>query len=128
MRRAFPLAADQIASTRSDSIPAEARDAVAAMNVVDGRKLLEHVDRVQNFIYPFGVDALPRRDAGQETAITNALAHIRDVNDAVADLVLAEGIHQAVLGNYDRSAGTLDAFAKGGYPPTPRCSAHRAGN
>ena len=33
--------------------------------------------------------------------------------------MLAEGVHQAVLGNYDRSAGTLDAFAKGSYPPEP---------
>ena len=50
-------------------------------------------------------------------AIDAAVAHIRDVNDAVADLALAEGVHQAVIGNYDRSAGTLEAFAKGGLPP-----------
>src|SRR5574341_583284 len=89
------------------------------MNVVDGRKLVEHVEGSKQFTYPFGVAALPRRASDQEAAITNALAHIRDINDAVADLVLAEGVYQAVVGNYDRSAGTLDAFAKGNYPPEP---------
>jgi hypothetical protein len=42
---------------------------------------------------------------------------VQEINDALADLVLAEGVHQAVLGNIDRAAGALDAFAKGGYPP-----------
>ena len=117
LRRAFPLAADQIKSTKTDD--GEAKESVAAMNVVDGRKLIEHVEANRQFTYPFGIATLPRRDAGQEAALTNALAHIRDANDALADLVLAEGVHQAVLGNYEQSAGTLDAFAKGAYPPDP---------
>lgn len=117
LRRAFPLVANQIAKTNTES--GEADESIAAMNVIDGRKLVEHVERTREFTYPFGVTTLPRRAANQEAALTNALAHIRDINDAVADLVLAEGVHQAVLGNYDRSAGTLDAFAKGNYPPEP---------
>ena len=117
LRRAFPLVANQIEKTSTSD--GEAKESIAAMNVVDGRKLLEHAERVNNFTYPFAVATLPRRDAGQELAMTDALASIRDANDAVADLVLAEGVHQAVLGNYDRSAGTLDAFAKGNYPPEP---------
>jgi hypothetical protein len=32
---------------------------------------------------------------------------------------VAEGVHQAVLGNYDRVASTLDAYAKGTFPPEP---------
>lgn len=117
LRRAFPLVANQIEKTSTND--GEAKESIAAMNVVDGRKLLEHAERVNNFTYPFSVATLPRRDAAQEAAVTNALDSIRDANDAVADLVLAEGVHQAVLGNYDRSAGTLDAFAKGNYPPEP---------
>ncbi len=117
LRRAFPLVANQIEKTKSDD--GEAKESIAAMNVVDGRKLIEHVEKTNDFVYPFAVSTLPRRAADQELAMTNALAHIRDINDAVADLVLAEGVHQAVLGNYDRSAGTLDAFAKGNYPPEP---------
>lgn len=117
MRRAFPLAANQIEKTRTTE--GEADESIAAMNVVDGRKLIEHVEGNQKFTYPFGVETLPHRASDQEAAITDALTHIRNINDAVADLVLAEGIYQAVLGNYDRSAGTLDAFAKGSYPPEP---------
>ena len=41
------------------------------------------------------------------------------MHDAVADLALAEGVHQAVLGNVDRAAATLDAYSKGGFPPEP---------
>ncbi len=120
IRRAFPLVANQIEKTKTED--GEAKESIAAMNVVDGRKLIEHVERIEAFKYPFGIldeNILPRRDKDQEDAITNALAQIRDINDAVADLVLAEGVHQAVTGNYDRSAGTLDAFAKGNYPPEP---------
>jgi hypothetical protein len=117
MRRAFPLVANQIASTAATD--ENARDSIAAMNVVDGRKLIEYAEGKSEFVYPFALADLPRRGADQESAMTNALAHIRDINDAVADLALAEGVHQAVLGNYDRSAGTLDAFARGSYPPEP---------
>ena len=117
MRRQFPLIANQIEKTKTEN--GEARESIAALNVVDGRKLIEHVEQNQEFTYPFGVTKLPPRGSDQEAAITNALAYIRNINDAVADLVLAEGVYQAVAGNYDRSAGTLDAFAKGNYPPEP---------
>ena len=88
------------------------------MNVVDGLKLLRHVQQSAVKTYPWGLTTLPApTDPTHAPAIDAATAHIRDVNDAVADLVLAEGVHQAVLGNYDRSAGILDAFGKGGFPP-----------
>ena len=90
------------------------------MNVVDGRKLSSTSRQSGADIYPFGIADLPRARRGpRRTRSPTRVAHIRDVNDAVADLVLAEGVHQAVLGNYDRSAGTLDAFAKGDDPPEP---------
>jgi hypothetical protein len=115
LRLEYPLVANQIQSTATTDGPAQ--ESIAAMNVVDGRKLLQHVESSGADTYPFDNPRLPRRPAPEEDAITAAVRHIRDVNDAVADLVLAEVVHQAVLGNYDRSAGTLDAFAKGGYPP-----------
>ncbi len=117
LRRAFPLVANQIQSTATEE--GEAKESIAAMNVVDGRKLLEHLEQGADDTYPFGLSTLPRRSAAEEDAVTAAVAHIRDVNDAVADLVLSEGVYQAVMGNFDRSAGTLDAFAKGNYPPEP---------
>ncbi len=117
LRRAYPLAADQIQRTATTT--GDPQESIAAMNVVDGRKLLQAVESGGVTTYPFGNGDLPRRPAAEEDALTAAVAHVRDINDAVADLVLAEGVHQAVLGNYDRSAGTLEAFAKGNYPPEP---------
>ncbi|WP_157940113.1 hypothetical protein [Arthrobacter ruber] len=117
MRRAFPLAANQIAKTATED--GDSKESIAAMNVIDGRKVLEHLDRTGETVYPFGLTTLPLRTAEQEQTVTNAVAHIRDVNDAVADLTLSESVYQAVMGNYDRSTGMLDAFAKGSYPPEP---------
>ena len=119
IRRQFPLAAQQIKSTKDDTLAIEA---IAASNVVDGRALLRHVEASAQQGYPWGIATLPldpdpTRRAAMNAAIDAAVAHIRDVNDAVADLALAEGVHQAVIGNYDRSAGTLEAFAKGNRPP-----------
>ncbi len=117
LRREFPLVADAFADTATTD--GDAKEAIAAMNVVDGRKLLLHVEKTDVEAYPFGISGLPRRSAPEEQAITDAVRYIRDLNDAVADLVVSEGVHQAVVGNYDRSAGTLDAFAKGSTPPEP---------
>lgn len=122
LRREFPLAANQIATTTgTNPETGTAQESIAAINVVDGRKMIESIEgaATPELTYPFGITTLPARPADQQQAITNALHHIRDINDAVADLVLSEGVHQAVSGNYERSAGTLDAFAKGSYPPEP---------
>ncbi len=117
MRREFPLVANQIVATATTD--GDAKESIAAMNVVDGRKLVLHVEQSGADVYPFGNGNLPRRPGAEEGTITDAVRYIRDINDAVADLVVSEGVHQAVLGNYDRSAGTLDAFAKGNTPPEP---------
>jgi hypothetical protein len=117
MRREYPLAANQIQATATTD--GEAKESIAAMNVVDGRKLVMYVEQSGNDVYPFGNANLPGGSADEQQAITDAVRYIRDINDAVADLVVSEGVHQAVLGNYDRSAGTLDAFAKGNTPPEP---------
>jgi hypothetical protein len=117
MRREYPLATNQIQATATTD--GAAKESIAAMNVVDGRKLVMHVEQSGVDVYPFANSNLPRRSAVEEDAITAGVRYIRDINDAVADLVVSEGVHQAVLGNYDRSAGTLDAFAKGNTPPEP---------
>lgn len=119
IRRQFPLAANQIKSTVDITLTPEQAEVVAAKNVVDGRKLLAFVDASATKTYPWGLSAVlpPITVAAEGTVIDAAVAHLRDVSDAVADLALAEGVHQAVIGNFDRSAGTLEAFAKGGLPP-----------
>lgn len=117
LRRQFPLVANQITSTSDPTLPIEA---IAAMNVVDGVKLLRHFETAAVKTYPYGLPGLPAPNPASLGAVVDAaVAAIADINDAVADLVLAEGVHQAVNGNYDRSAATLDAFAKGALPPEP---------
>jgi hypothetical protein len=52
-------------------------------------------------------------------AIESEITGILEIQDAVADLVIAEGVHQVLQGNQDRAAATLDAFGQGGIPTVP---------
>ncbi|HST39284.1 MAG TPA: hypothetical protein VLK58_07235, partial [Conexibacter sp.] len=94
----------------------------AARNVADGLRLVEHVERDARLRrYPFGRAALLPADAtaAERAAIEFEVERLRDVNDAVGDLLLAESVHQATQARYDRSAAALDAVATGGFPPEP---------
>ena len=51
------------------------------------------------------------------TALAQALATLQDHQDALADLLTAEGVHQALAGNTARASGVLDAAHRGGLPP-----------
>jgi hypothetical protein len=117
LRKAFPLRANKISSTvpEDEDVPI---DAVDARNVVDGLLLVERVRSTGNDNYPFGLD-LPDADAAESAAIDAEVQRLLDVHDAVADLALAEGVHQAAQGNFDRVAATLDAYTQGQYPPDP---------
>ncbi|QIG49955.1 hypothetical protein G5V57_20835 [Nordella sp. HKS 07] len=116
LRKLFPLVADQMVSTQTGTdIPIEA---VEANNVIDGLKLIEHITTSGQRSYPFGL-ALPAASQAEGTAIDAEIDALFDAHDAVADLAVAEGVHQAVLGNYDRVAATLDAYSKGGFAPEP---------
>ncbi len=116
LRTKFPLAANRLASTRTDA-PIEA---IEARNVVDGLALIEHIEETRQRNYPFGFDDLPEiTDQTALDAIDAEVSHIQDINDAVADLAMAESVYQVVQGNYDRAASTAEAYAKGNFPPTP---------
>jgi hypothetical protein len=115
LRQQFPLVANQLASTRDASAAIET---IEANNVIDGLKLLEHVRKTGYRSYPFGL-SLPAATTEERDAINEEVAGLMDANDAIADIVLAEGVHQAGLGNYDRVAATLDASSKGSFPPDP---------
>jgi hypothetical protein len=47
---------------------------------------------------------LPDASDAEAQAITDQATALRDVYDALSDLALAEGVHQAVQGNFDRIA------------------------
>ena len=55
--------------------------------------------------------------AGLATALANGLAELRGQQDALADLLTAEGIHHVLAGNTARAAAVLDAAHRGGLPP-----------
>jgi len=116
MRKAFPLAADSIASTKTaHDVPIEA---IEARNVMDGVKLITQIRNADNATYPFGV-TLPPALPAEGTAINAQAAALLDIYDAIADLALAEGVHQAVQGNFERIASTLEAYTTGTFPPDP---------
>lgn len=117
LRKQFPLRADKIAATATEAdTPIEA---VEARNVVDGLRLVEHVRETGDSAYPFGVSTLPEAGEAERAAIDAEVDALVDVYDAVADLALAEGVHQASRGNYDRVSATLDSYTKGHFPPEP---------
>jgi hypothetical protein len=117
LRKAFPLAADAIGTTATPpDVPIEA---IEARNVMDALKLIEHIRATGNGSYPFGVVTLPAAVGLEATAIAAEVNRMLDAYDAIADLALAEGVHQAVQGNFDRIAATLDAYTTGHFPPEP---------
>ncbi|MFN8059516.1 MAG: hypothetical protein U0Q12_10140 [Vicinamibacterales bacterium] len=115
LRQQFPLVANQLASTRDATAPIET---IEANNVVDGLRLLEHVRKPGNRSYPFNLP-LPGAAPAETAAIDEEVTRLLDAQAALADLALAEGVHQSVLGNYDHVAATMDAYAKGTFPPEP---------
>jgi hypothetical protein len=118
LRREFPLRANRMNSTAPpEGTPIEA---IEARNVLDGLALVNHIKTSGQNLYKFGRNALPDASGAEADAINAEVDRLLESHDAVADLALAEGIYQAVLGNYDRVASTYDAYSKGEFPPEPQ--------
>jgi hypothetical protein len=109
-RAAFPISEpDEEEDTEASA------EAVAARNVCDGRKLAAaYVDDD-----PAINDAFALADLGPDdrSVVRALIAEVADSNDAVGDVLLFEGVYQAVQGNVDRSGAALDASAGQGKPP-----------
>jgi hypothetical protein len=124
LRKAFPLVADRMRDTARPvpddaSSTDEAIEAIEARNVLDGAALAEHINESHEATYPFGKSWLPPATPAQADAINQEVQRLLDTQDAVADLGMAEGIHQLTQGNYDRAAASVEAFASGEMPPLP---------
>jgi hypothetical protein len=118
LRKAFPLVADNLLLTQTPpDVPIEA---IEARNVMDGRKLAEQVRTSGVTAYPFGVTTLPTATPAEAAALSAQANDLVDVYDAIADLALAEGVHQAVQGNFERIGATLAAYTSGNFPPDPQ--------
>ena len=122
LRKAFPLASDKINSTKTEDT--DAIEAVEASNVVDGLELINHIKTSGNKTYPFGKNVLPNSGLNEPSAeikkaINDQVLNIMNLNDAIADIAMAESVHQVVLGNFDRAAATMDTYSNGHFPPIP---------
>jgi len=121
LRRKFPLVGNRLKSTQvvDEDTPIEA---IEARNVVDGLKLIQFVEKRLDsngaalYFPDLNLANIPSTD---KKIIEVEINNIRDINDAVADLGMAESLHQVVQGNIDRAAGTLDTYSKGNYPQIP---------
>lgn len=98
---------------------------IEARNVVDGLELLEHIKSSGAENYPFGIpigngpDKLMAASGDEAAAINTEVQRLMNIRDAVADLAMAESVHQVVQGNYERASGALETYSKGNYPQTP---------
>ncbi len=128
LRKVFPLNAEQLKDTKVANNTDPSVDpvtvpitAIEARNVVHGVNLSNHVKKQTtpaNKKYPFGLPLI-NDDTAIANAITEAVNHIIDIADAIADLGMAESVHHVLMGNYDRAAGTLETYSKGNYPQEP---------
>ena len=117
LRKQFPLVADALASTQTGpDVPIEA---IEARNVLDGKKLVDQITGSKITAYPWGVAGLPPAAPNEQTALDGVANTLLNSYDAIADLALAEGVYQAVQGNYDRVASTIAAYTTGNFPPEP---------
>ena len=108
IRQVAPLVANKI----EDS--GQPVDVVAARNVVDGL-VLRNLWKAGQL---FGAGGLSPTIAHRDV-LEQQLAQLDRNVDAVADLLLAESVHQVVLGNTMASGAGLDALAQGVRLPDP---------
>ena len=102
-----------------DDRPGVPIEAIEARNVMDGRKLVGADPLLRRTRLPVRHRHLPAATAAEAAAINAEANGLLDVYDAIADLALAEGVHQAAQGNFDRIAATLDAYSTGNFPARP---------
>jgi hypothetical protein len=100
-------------------------EGLAASDVVDGLRItelawsdvlaaLQNGPKDNDYIPP-GTWVAPR--PGEAEAVEKAIAALQETHDAVADLLLAESVHQVVAGNPPRAAAVLDLLGAGEAPP-----------
>ncbi len=135
LRGIAPLTQGKL-TDRTDAPPREVVEALAANNVVNG---IDLVAKYQGKVAGFNAQKIrdlldvkpadnpylknlvwPKVSDAEWRAVSDAIEHAAAAIDAVADLLLAEGVHQLVQGNVARAAAAMDAAASGDTaPPEP---------
>jgi len=128
LRRTAPLRSPYVS-------PDEPVEVLVARDVVDGVALLDRwrtdsAGVLDAIAKQARLTALPGTDASRLRAVIDA---VYDSYDAVSDLLVAESVHQAAIGNLDRSGAALSAHDRHGsvteldYIGSPR-SGHTIGH
>ena len=102
LRDAYPIVANKLTQ------PPAATESAGASNVVDGLAL-------QRAWAARAVSV----NGGVPSGVEDVLDALTDDLDALGDLSIAEGVYQAMRGNYARGSGLLDALSRGDHPPEP---------
>lgn len=133
LRSVAPLRAGKLTDPEASVVPV-AQEVTAVANVVDGARLLDLyamangpaqisqrlTDGPDDAILTTYIARWEAPAPGDLDAVLGAIGELAQVNDAVADLLLAEGVHQLVRGNQAGAAAALNAAGGGdGLPPDP---------
>ena len=113
-RSAFPI----VANKETRPVGDESIEALAARNVVDGLALArawraaikQPLNHFANIHETLG-------QIGNQTELRAHLNNLLESLDCVSDLLVHEGVYQAVQGNYDRGGAALEAAAGNLNPP-----------
>ncbi len=109
MRRTAPLKGPDVA-------PDESVEVLAARDVVDGVALLDRwrTDSTAVLTDIAKQATLANLPAADATKLRAVIDGVFDSYDAVSDLLVAESVHQAAIGNLDRSGAALSAHDRQG--------------
>jgi hypothetical protein len=127
-RRLVPLrATDDPSTTTTTTTSATPSDSIAVRDVVDGVALVErwNNERVKLLL---ALD--PRPSPADQTTLGAVLDALASTYDAIADTMVAEAVHQNVIGNNERAGAVLAALDRQETPPrmdfvrTPRSGKH----
>ena len=104
----------------------EPREAVGARDVVDGVALLAAWETDPNAVRVRLAQSLaglaqpaPAPTNAEWTTVARIVQDVRDLADSVSDLLMAEGIHQIVQGNFERAGGAMAIADKQALPIEP---------
>ena len=105
----------------------EPKEAVGARDVVDGVALLAAWESDPNTVRTRLATALagltqpaPAPTNAEWTKVTQIVADALDLADSVADLLMAEGMHQIMQGNFDRAGAAMAVIDKQSLPVEPQ--------
>ena len=106
-RVAFPI----VANKETPPNPGDSVEAIAARNVVDGLALArwwqdENRGEIGELNPALG-----------ENGVNDELDRLLSSLDAISDLLMGEGVYQAVQGNFERGGAAIEAASGNAYPP-----------